>query len=297
MNQNTYEQMAIDAVRKIDTPAYYYIEHRDEITGEPYSFLVTLNRVQVAEVKKILAKCKDDNISLEDFFVQHPVPSFLLTDSEGFYQVPVSINIEEVFRQCRIKLALFRGDFEDGPEFIDTYIVLSENNFTSLLEWQLNNRKSGYNDLYNDYPELFKIVNDAVRNIYSINLTPFTMPAFTVELTSIKHMALEICGEPTVGGEIFSPNGGIMEHSWLNIRDRILNFCYERCVENNNGICVLDEYIYVENVDAIAIQKAFGVENYKSIYNYIKEHFNGCNGVRNFVDFLNQNQIDYTIRK
>jgi hypothetical protein len=77
----------------------------------------------------------------------------------------------------------------------------------------------------------------------------------------------------------------------------LLNFCYERCVENNNGICVLDEYIYVENVDAIAIQKAFGVENYKSIYNYIKEHFNGCNGVRNFVDFLNQNQIDYTIRK
>ena len=294
---NELKQLAFEAICKIDTPAFYKVDYQDEEVDEVYSFLLSFNDEQLVEVRKILSECNANGISLDEYFEECPVPQYLSTNRSGLFPAPVSICLEKSYHRCRVKIALYRDNIEKASEVINTDIMLWEEDFVSLLEWQLLNRESSYNDLYNTRPELFKTINNAVRSCFSNDFVlPNAMPAFAVELTAIKQMAFDICGEPAISEEIYAPNGEISEHSYLHIENRVLSFFYEKIVETENN-CVLEESVYIDDVDAIAVQDALGMSNYKGILCAIRESFGNRDGVLCFEEFLKENQIDFTIRK
>jgi hypothetical protein len=109
-------------------------------------------------------------------------------------------------------------------------------------------------------------------------------------------MAFDICGEPALDEEIFAPDGGIMEHSHLHIENRVLSFFYEKFVARDYE-CILDEYVYIDDVDAIAVQNALGMSNNKGVLYEFIERFGDNDGVRNFKAFLIQNDIEFTIKE
>ena len=293
--ENKFEKMAIEAIKKIDEPASYQVEYRNEDIDVLFTLLVPLNREQVAEVKNILAECNANGITLEEYFEEHSAPEYLVSDELDFYQTPITIDVEKAFHRCEVKIAMFRDGLEKEPKVFSSEIMLVEDDYASLLEWQLRNRKSSYNDLYNDKPELYNVINEAICDIISIDfLLPYALPPFAVEPTSIKLMAYDLCGEPAFSADIFAPDGGFMEYSHLHIENKVLSFYYKRHVKNSDNVCVLEEYALVDDVDVIAVQNALGVSNCHDVYLAVKERFGDKDGVDNFEQFLMDNGIEYS---
>lgn len=287
----TYKQMAIELLNKKE-PRFYIVNYNDEICDDtPFEYYRSLNNEQLAEVKAMLAECKKQDIEIWEYLDDKEVPEYLAAPKPGLYLAPKSIDLETAYVGCDIKMAIFYDGLSNAPEVIDTYIILSEEEYTSLLEWQLEHRRSGYNDLGQDNYELFKVVNGKARNKFSLDFcSPVSTPSFTIELTGIKADAIALCGEPDVEREIFfTSKDDFCEHSFLSIKDKKLLFFYE-AMKGSEGM----DFTTIDEVDAIAVEKTLAVEDYTGIVDAIKERFNGKDGFYRFIEFLDENNIGYT---
>lgn len=192
-NENVYNKLATEALKKFDSPFYYAVNYYSPDLSSDASFCVAMDENQLSEVKKILEVCAARDISLEECFEESPAPQFLLTDEPDFYEEPVSVDLEKKYLKCGVKIALFYNGIVNEPKVVDASIMLADTDVIAMLEWQLKSGLSSYNDLYNYKPELFHVVNEAVRNLFSSYFVmPYNMPAFVVELTSVNELASTI---------------------------------------------------------------------------------------------------------
>ena len=287
----SYKERAIELLRRRDDERYYIMNYLWEGCDDPMPYIKPLTKEQLEEVKAILAVCKAEEIDICSYFVERDTdaPEFMTVDDPDVYHIPESIELETVYRQCPIKLAIFHKGLSEAPTIIETHIYLTEEELVSLIEWQANNRHGGYNDLASSNYKLFKSLNERIRDGFSQDwISPIATPTFTVELTGLREAAEEICGEPEVGcGVFYASDGIVMEQSFISIKDRELMFCYQKTDSE-------DLYISssVSNVDAIAVQEALGVTSYKELIEVVQQRFGDRDGVDNFIKFITEQGIE-----
>ena len=138
-----------------------------------------------------------------------------------------------------------------------------------------------------------KMLDEKLRMIFSGGdiVAPIAVPMYTVELTSIKEDAFALCGEPEVSGEIFyRSDEEACEHSFLNIEDRNMSFFYEYWDRKTE---ITTKALYLEDIDAVAVEKALGVDSYAGIIDSLTVYFGAADGVVRFADFLRSKSIDF----
>jgi hypothetical protein len=114
---------------------------------------------------------------------------------------------------------------------------------------------------------------------------------YTVELTSIKEDAFTLCGEPEIGSEIFyRSDEEAYEHSHLNIEDCNMSFFYEYWDRKKE---ITTKTLCLEDIDAVAVEKALGVDSYAGIIDSLTVYFGAADGVARFADFLRSKSIDF----
>ena len=190
-------------------------------------------------------------------------------------------------------MAIFYDGIDKAPQVIERKISLSYDEYLELLVWQMNNKRASYNDLYEYKPQSFKMLDEKLRMIFSGGdiVAPIAVPMYTVELTSIKEDAFALCGEPEVSGEIFyRSDEEACEHSFLNIEDRNMSFFYEYWDRKTE---ITTKALYLEDIDAVAVEKALGVDSYAGIIDSLTVYFVAADGVARFADFLRSKSIDF----
>lgn len=286
-----YKQMAIELLNKKDEPRFYIVSFEDGDSDMPHSYYMKITKEQLVEIKGILDECKKEDIALWEYFDGKNVPEYIAAVEPYLCEAPSEIETETAYVDCKIKMAIFYDGLKEAPEVIDSCIFLSEEQYVNLLEWQLDNRHSNYNDLASKNFELFKVVNDKARARFNYGGIPYdNTPTFTIELTSIQEDAYALFGEPSICADIFeSYTDQIAEHSYLSIENRVLSFFYE-AMNDDKWI----EYTEVNKIDAIAVEKAFEVDSYRGIAKVLKQKFNGREGFYHFIEFLDEHNIAYT---
>lgn len=286
-----HKQMAIELLNKKDEPRFYIVSFEDGDSDMPHSYYMKITKEQLVEIKGILDECKKEDIALWEYFDGKNVPEYIAAVEPYLCEAPSEIETETAYVECKIKMAIFYDGLSDAPEVIDSHIFLSEEEYVNLLEWQLDHRHSSYNDLASKNFELFKVVNDKARARFNYCGIPYDdTPTFTIELTSIQEDAYALFGEPGISGDIFeSYADNTVEHSYLSIENRVLEFFYE-AMNDDERI----EFTLVNKIDAIAVEKALEVDNYRGIINALKQRFNGREGFYRFIEVLDKNNISYT---
>lgn len=288
----TYKQMAIELLNKNGKDRFYVMHYRDLDCDTPHSYYKKLTDEQLAEVKNVVAQCEAEEIEMWEYFDNDTVPEYLAVSEPFVCEAPSTVELDTPYYGCDIRMAVFYDGLSKAPKVVNTQIVLSQQMYVELLEWQLNNRRSGYNDLRYSNLELFKAIDELVRFKFSFDgLDPLVTPAYAVELTGVQEDALTLCGEPGVELVLsYAHSDESSEASTLKIEDRVLSFQYEAW-DSQGG---WTQSFNIENVDAIAVENMLAVDNYEGIIEVMKERFCGKEGFDRFVELLDKNSIDYT---
>lgn len=297
--KNRYNAIAADylASTKQFTPAYEveYIEF-DEFDDIEYSLVKLIDDQQRAEVEGIIAECEKDDIPMWEYCDAEGIPEFLKGGGD-YYGYPNKVLLDTPYIRIKVKVAVFLGGLDSAPSVHDGCIYLTIEEYTSLLSWQMRNRHANYGDLHHDEPELFSIINGYVRNFWvdkvgGMPVSPISTPIYAVDLVEVKEDAMKAIGEPDAGKEIYGNyTSEFSEFVSVSITERKLDMLYNSCeMGSTPSKCEMRK---VENVDAIALQKVLGVENYAGIIDHLSENYAVKNGVELFREFLDEHHIEY----
>lgn len=290
-----YNKLASELLDQKGWPRYYAVGYYSEDFGdEVWDFNVPFTEEQYNQMKPIVEECKAEDIDLWDYFDGETYPEFLRLDEPGFCSDPRTINLDKAGYPCKIKMAIFYDGIDKAPQVVERVIVLSRDEYQELLVWQLMHRRSSYNDLHENNPQLFKAVDEKIRMIFSVDgsgVMPFAVPSFAVELIDIKEDAFQLCGEAGLERNIFShSNEEFAEQSFVGIEDRKMQFFYE-CFNYAEGRTT--EILVLDDIDAIAVEKALGVDSYAGIADSLSVYFGARDGVARFAEFLRSKSIAF----
>lgn len=294
--QSEYRDLASQYVRSKSDPRLYIFNYDLDWVDDPMPYYHSLTMEQVEQVRAMLAECEEQNVELYEYFDEREFPEFLMPHQEELYHIPASMELDTPYHTVGVKVAIFYDGIGEQPEVANIKIAISEKEYIELLDWQLNRREASFNDLLHN-TELYKSISDNIS--YTLfgqdHCNPWTVPTYAVELTQIKAEAIELCGEDRACCDIYIDlKNGInekSEHIFLDIKDRVLLLYYETFGE---GLpYTIREVI---DVDAIAVERALGVECYKELCKAIKERFGTADGLDRFVEFLSQHNIAHMIK-
>ena len=288
-----YKKMAIELLNNREEGRYYVLNYLYEGYDEPMPLLKPLTNAQFEDLKRVVAECEEQGgLSIYEYYDDREVPECLTIDGDKNQDgLPDNAELDTVYRKCDLKVALFYDGLSAAPEVIDAAIFPTEEQYVALLKWQMTHRYASFNDLAYYDPELFKVVNEGVRSFFGEAwITAIASPAFTVELTGLKEDALTLCGEPPVEGELsFSSEGVLVSHSWMSIRDKKMNFFYEKWDADK---CL--ELFELDNLDAIEVEKALGVDSYAGIVEVLKANYASSEGIKQLAALLDEKGVTYT---
>lgn len=300
--ENRYNAIAADylANTKVFTPCYEveYISCIDDDDIER-SLLKPITAEQRTEVEKIITECKKEEIPMWEYFEGAEIPEFLAGDDE-YYACPNNVYFETPYIKIRIKLAVFHDSLDAAPKIADGYIYLTSEEYISLLSWQMVNRRANFGDLHHTEPELFSVINEKIRwfwhdNAGGICMDADSTPIYAIDLVEVKQDAMTLLGEPSVFANLYN-NYTDVDTTFIDVRihERKLHLHYGF---SENGKALDAIYRDIEDVNAIAVQQALGVENYNGIIDHLKAEYGNADGIDGFRKFLDEHHIAYTLKE
>lgn len=299
--EKRYIALATEYLKAKNPQSYYIVDYMSLVDDiEPFDCKAITDE-QRDELKALIAELEADDCDLREHFYDNEIPVFLalgVSESDPYYgSVPTGIHFETRYLKLDVKVAAFYKGIDSAPTVHESGIFLTEEEYISLLAWQMSNRQGSFNDLLAINHELFSTINAKLKDGWSDpNFEHFTSlysPIFAVELTGVKEDAMLALGEPSVHFAIHEKiEGGNFVQTLLDIEERVLSFCYH----SGDSEGRIFRYT-IEGVDAIAVEKTFGVESYRDLALHLTKEFGGDDGVKLFQQFLDENSIQYTLTK
>lgn len=293
-----YHKLAADYLKSKNATSYYVVNYLSDGEGddaEPYAFKA-LTEEQCDEIKALMKQCEAEGYELKYHFYDEGIPEYLEFDGYTYPCTPQSVEFDTRYVTCRLKIAAFYDGIDAAPTVNFGTIYLTEEEYIDLITWQMHNRKGNFNDLFKYNVELATSINSMIREFWpeelSCGCSPVSTPIFAVELVESKEDAEAILGEPDVHFRISTERvEDVVDETLLDIEDRVLSFLHNHSTrEGYNNLRIKD-------VDAIAVERAMGVESYRDIAIRLTEQFGDKDGVDKFREFLDQHNIAYTIDK
>lgn len=294
-----YTTFATDYMSKKEFTPMYVVEYRpdfDDPSGLEYGLYKSITADQRKVVENIINECKEEDIPMWEYFEEESIPDFLEGEGE-YYGCPNHVDLDTVHTKCKIKLAVFYDGLDNAPKIVDTHLIVTVEEYTSLLAWQLRNRRANFGDLHHDEPELFSVINQKIRDFWMDCglISPVATPIFAADLVELKEDAEIVLGEPNASATIYDTyESKFMSVSSVVIEERVLAFSYSSCTRDGDASSCVNRS--VEDIDAIAVQNAFGVENYAGIIAHLKENYGKEDGFDLFKKFLDDSCIEYNLK-
>jgi hypothetical protein len=148
---------------------------------------------QVALVRELLARAKEEGEDLWGYLEDEKVAekyAFLQQNVDGcgqWYLVPESVDLDTVYHRYGFKLAIFYKGFENQPTISDVRLAFSDEEYIALLDWKMNNPRSGFNFMRISNPELYQRLTNYFDNCFtSGDHPPFSTPTYAVEMTEVE---------------------------------------------------------------------------------------------------------------
>ena len=299
--ENRYITLATEYLKAKNPESYYLVEYMSLIDDfEPFDYKAITDQKR-QELEAVIAEVKAEGSDLREYFSEEEIPEYIalgVSENDPYYgSVPLNIRFDTRYYKLNIKVAAFYKGIDNAPTIHEASIILAEEEYISLLAWQMLNRQGSFNDLLAYNHELFSTINEKLKDGWHDpnfeHIAAMYSPIFAVELTGAKEDAMLALGEPSVHYAIHEKfETDDIVQTLLDIEERVLSFRYHRVYTDYS----IDSYAIGE-VDAIAIEKAFGVESYRDIALHLAENFGGEDGVKLFQKFLDDNNISYTIIK
>lgn len=199
----------------------------------------------------------------------------------GLTITDISFNATRLYKLRRI---FYPKGFDKEPR-IDYFLahLKDDSDYTTLLTLKMMDRDLRFNELRHIMPEEYEYISCQAEYDDPFYSTP---GPYAIEMTEVEEDVFKIIGEERVSEEIYNEADGFNgKHTYLNIKEKILAFYtfYTSC----------GDYEEVDNVNAIEVENAMGVSNYKGIIERIKTDFGGRDGVREFKKWLEDNSIKF----
>ena len=299
--ENRYIALATEYLKAKNPQSYYIVDYMSLIDDfEPFDYKALTDEKR-KELEAEIAKVEAEGSDLREYFCDEEIPEYIalgVSEKDPYYgSVPVSIHFDTRYLKLDVKVAAFYKGIDNAPTVHESGIILTEEEYISLLAWQMSNRQGSFNDLLATNHELFSTINAKLKDGWSDpnfeHISALYSPIFAVELTGVKADAEQALGEQSVHFSIHEKfEGGNFVQTLLDIEERVLSFCY------HSGDSEGHIFGYtIEGVDAIAVEKAFGVENYRDLALHLNKEFGGDDGVKLFQQFLDEKGIQYTLTK
>ena len=214
----------------------------------------------------------------------------LETDDEFW---PEEVDLETAEKLYTFRRAIFPDGFDQKPDIYYFKAILSDEDYQKLLALKMQDRHMTFHELRKEMPELFESVSRQAENSYDL-FHSLNAP-YAIEMTEAEEDVFKIIGEPSTGDEIYNSGWTPAEngedkcrHTYVNIEEKVLNFFMEDVTWRLEG-----DREYIENVDAIQVEKTLGVTSYKEIIERMKKDFDGPDGVQSFKAWLTENSIGF----
>lgn len=211
----------------------------------------------------------------------------------GLTITDISFNATRLYKFRRI---FYPKGFDKEPR-IDYFLahLKDDSDYTTLLTLKMMDRDLRFNELRHIMPEEYEYLSCQAEYNDPIFSTP---GPYAVEMTEVDEDVFNIIGEESVSEEIYrkdySENTEVStpkcRHTILNIEEKTLSFFMK---DITCDIYFLGDREYIDNVNAIEVENAMGVSNYKGIIERIKTDFGGRDGVREFKKWLEDNSIKF----
>ena len=297
--ENRYITLATEFLKEKNPQPHYMVDYMSLIDDiEPFDCKAITDEKR-KELEAMIAEVEAEGSDLREFFCDDEIPEYIalgVSENDPYYgSVPVAVRFDTRYFKLDVKVAAFYNGIDNAPTIHEASIFITEEEYISLLAWQMSNRQGSFNDLLAANHELFSTINAKLKNGWSDpNFEHFAAaysPIFAVELVGVKADAEQALGEPSAHFAIYEKfESDSVEQALLDIEERVLSFGYHS--SNIDGDS--SKYV-VDGVDAIAVEKAFGVDSYRDVALRLTEEFGGSDGVKSFQKFLDDNNIQYTL--
>ena len=255
------------------------------------SIMVHLTDDELALVDGILETMEKEGCSLEELQDEIPFYQKLCPDMDFGFFVPDFID-KNSYSLYYTFSALIAKTSDGDVQRRNTRIPIKDEEYITLLKWRLQNRRSSFNGLAESHPQLFCDLTRRflIRLGYPEAGLDLNDP-FLIFMDELDKDVFDEIGEDSLSEQIFEcEEGEYRGHTCLNIKEKVLCFFMENVTWGLKG-----KRQTVDGVDAIAVQKVLGVQDYNGIYNAVKSRFGGSlDGVSQFRQFLDTEGISNT---
>ena len=259
----------------------------DDWQDDGCSHYVPLSDEQVDFLRNLLQEHDEDLYELEE-----EIPFYeKLTDEHSLINTaPKSIDLDHPVHFYSFHAVIMETK-DSQPKKVRFRLLLSDEEYLYLLKWRLQNRGSSFNSLSKENPALFcRLTSKTTWCLGEPFLGWEIQSPFLVFMDEVDQDVFDEVGEPDFNDQVFEDLAGNRNmHTVLDIKEKVLTFFLED----------VDEYLvgtrkYIEDVDAVAVQKALGATCYKEVYEKMKEYYGkDLSGFDLFKQFLDDHSIAY----
>lgn len=249
---------------------YYEIRYADEVGSAGFR-TIPLSDEEVAFLQNLLAK-EDENI----WALQDKIPFYdKLIENDGYS--PITIDLDNPSHKMDIT-AVLMPSAEARPVKESVKIEISDEDYTALLAWAMQNRRAPFTRLVQDFPDLFSRLAQTIENRIGYGCPHI------VFLDEVERDLYAEIGEPDHSAIIYQKQPWEMVEVLIHEKKMSVNY------QLGSGASLK---IFYDNIDAVAMQKAFGVNTYSELTDKMKEMFGYFDSRDKLAEFLNEHNIKF----
>lgn len=251
---------------------YYEVEYSNEDDCVDFR-TIPLSDEEVIFLQNLLAEEDEYICALHD-----KIPFYdKLIENEGYY--PVAINFANPLHKMDIT-AVLMPSADARPVKESVKIEISDEDYTILFAWAMHNRRAPFTRLVQDFPDLFSRLSNVIENRIGYGYPHI------VFLDEVERDLYAEIGEPDHLAIIYQELPlALIE---VSISEKKMSISYQLGRYEN-----LRLYIDYGDIDAIAMQNAFGVTTYSELTDKMKEMFGYFESQDKLVEFLNEHNIKF----
>lgn len=257
--------------------------------GVEDGYEVVLSTREVAFLKDLLARNQRPLYALKEHipFYDKLTPPFYRKEAAPYAKISTIEWEKPVHRMAVTVVGLLNATAE--LEKMNLEIPIEKEDYLILLAWKMQHRAATFQQFGYEYPEIFRRVSDEIENLWYLGM-PYIVFLDEVE-TDVRH----VLGERNHNRAILSASNedtGAGECLLVRLGEKKLHMEYRRHTDFQHAEICCELF----DIDAIALEQAFGVTTYAALADTIRDWFGDFEHMDAFTNYLKEHGIAYQKR-
>lgn len=266
-----YYELAKKVVAQKSFDNYYCVECQND-------GCVDFLSVKLSDSEVSLVKTQQAETGEGIWALQEEIPFYDKLCKGDYY--PVDIDFDAPLHKMGITM-VYMANADAWPIKETVMVEISDEDYTALLAWSMQNRKAPFSRLVIDNPDLYRRLSKIIHNRFAYSISHM------VFLDEIEKDVIKALGEPDVHTHIYyNCDDKKMEHVDVHIMEKHLSVVYE-------SVKFFYSYTDFSDIDAIAMQEAYGVSTYAELVDKMRADFGHIKSKGKLEKFLIEHNIAF----